>query len=77
MRPSNAAWAVLGASVAAYEYFAPQDELLSQAVDRALERPVARFLVMGAIGATALHLLNVLPERVDPLHQVAERFRHD
>lgn len=71
-RPSNVAWGVLGASVAVYEYYAPDNELLSNAVDRALERPIGRVLVAGAIGATALHLLNLLPERYDPYHYLAK-----
>ena len=61
------AWAGLAVGVLAYEVLAPDGELMSEGVDRALERhPLITTL---AIGATALHLLNILPERIDPFHQ--------
>lgn len=73
-KPANIAWIALVAGVAAFDYFAP--ETLSEAFDRALERPVGRFFAMGAVAITGAHLLNVLPKRVDPLHQLAERVHH-
>lgn len=64
------AWAGIGAAVLAYELLAPEGQLLSEGVDRALERhPI---LVRAAIGATALHLLNLLPEKIDPFHQLTK-----
>lgn len=61
------AWAGLAAGVVAYEIACPNGELMSEGVDRALEKhPV---LTMLAIGATALHLANLLPEQIDPFHQ--------
>lgn len=67
---STVAWAGLIAGVAAYDMLAPDTQMLSERVDRGLERhPLVTTL---AIGATALHLLNVLPEKIDPIHQVAE-----
>lgn len=76
-RPSNLAWVALAAGVATYDYYAPPGETLSEAVDRALERPVGRVLALGAIAITAAHLINVLPPEIDPIHQLAERFRDD
>lgn len=62
------AWVGIGLLVAAYELLAPEGELLSQGVDRALDKhPV---LTTTVIGATALHLVNLLPERLDVLHQL-------
>lgn len=58
------AWAGIAVGVLAYELACPDGELLSEGVDRALERH--RIATTMAIGVTALHLLNMLPERIDP-----------
>lgn len=71
-RPATLAWGAILGSAAIYEAIAPEGELLSEAVDRALERPYGRYLAYGAIGVTALHLANLLPERIDPYHIVGE-----
>lgn len=71
--PSTKAWLVLGAFVAAYDMLAPEGETLSEGVDRALERHP--LLTTAAIGATALHLLNVLRPERDPIHLLAETVR--
>lgn len=64
MRAAERAWLALAVGVAAYELTARDGELLSHAVDRWLEaHPVLTFT---AVGVTAAHLLNLLPERVDP-----------
>ena len=63
------AWAGLAAGVVAYEIACPKGELMSEGVDRALENH--RALTTLAIGTVALHLLNVLPERYDPIHRLA------
>lgn len=64
------AWIFLGSMILAYETFCPPGELLSEGVDRALLRsPRATRL---AVTITALHLLNLIPERVDPYHQFAK-----
>lgn len=73
--PSNKAWGVLAVGVLIYDWLAPTGETMSEAVDRAIERhPI---ITIGAIGAVALHLINALPERVDPLHKLAEVFRNE
>jgi hypothetical protein len=66
MRYSTKAWLGLGAYVVATEVCAPDGELLSQAVDRWLEKRPGRTVSAVTIVATALHLLNLLPERYDP-----------
>lgn len=66
MRPSHKAWIGLGAGVAAYDILAPKGETLSEAVDGALEHPTFRYFAIAGIGITACHLLNLLPEKVDP-----------
>jgi hypothetical protein len=47
--------------------------MLSEAVDRGLERHPS--LVYGFVGATAAHLLNLLPNRVDPYQLVGLNLR--
>lgn len=68
-------WGIVLGTALAYELSAPHDELLSHGVDRALEsHPIATRI---AIGVTALHLLNLLDDRVDPYVQIprlAKRF---
>jgi hypothetical protein len=63
------AWLILGVAIFVYEVAAPPDQLLSEAVDRWLDRhPWPTRLV---VIATAAHLLNLLPTRVDPFYHVA------
>lgn len=61
------AWAAIGLGVLAYEIACPKDELLSEGVDRALESHKA--MTLAGIGVVALHLANLLPDRLDPLSQ--------
>lgn len=75
IKPDTAgkAWAWIGALVTAYELSCPKGELLSEGVDRAIEKhPVA---VPLAIGYTAAHLCNVLPKQIDLFHQGAQLLR--
>lgn len=66
MRPGDRAWVVLGAGVATYEILA--DDLLSYAADRwILAHPWTTRL---GVACVALHLINALPEKYDPLHYV-------
>jgi hypothetical protein len=70
MRPSTKAWLGLGAGVAVYEVLCPEGELMSEAVDRALEgRPFVRAATLGGIAITACHLANLIPQSVDPFHK--------
>lgn len=69
-RPSTLAWGVLAAGVAAYDIASPPGETLSERVDDWLEKPMPRVLALGAIGVTAAHLANFLPERYDPFHRL-------
>ncbi|MFE2994098.1 hypothetical protein ACFXG4_03655 [Nocardia sp. NPDC059246] len=57
-------WLAVGAAVVGAELIAPPGELLSEGVDRAIQRrPV---MTRTAIAVTALHLANLLPRQVDP-----------
>ncbi|MGH3956493.1 MAG: DUF7427 family protein [Mycobacterium sp.] len=70
MRTADRAWLALGAGIVAYELAAPRGELLSEGVDRYLAR--RPWLTRAVVVVLAAHLLNVLPEPVDPLHQIAK-----
>lgn len=73
--PAKAAWIGLGVGVSVYEMLCPEGQTLSEEVDRVLENPRVRYLVLGAIAVTAAHLANVLPEQVDPFEQVLSKAR--
>ncbi len=66
MRYSTKAWLALGAFIAVIETVAPANDMLSHAVDDWLEHPVGRFIATGVILTTAAHLLNQIPNSVDP-----------
>ncbi|WNM68977.1 hypothetical protein SEA_TRIBLETROUBLE_36 [Mycobacterium Phage TribleTrouble] len=72
MRCSDKAWLALGAGVVAYEITCPPGELLSEGVDRYLTR--RKWTTHAVVVGLALHLLNLLPDRLDPLNQLAKRF---
>ena len=78
MRPSTKMWLGIGAAIGAYEYFAPEGELLSEAVDRGLEGK-HRALVIGGIAITAAHLLNIFDhydmKHLDPYSAVLSKIR--
>jgi hypothetical protein len=65
-------WGALAAGVIAFDLL--NEETLSESVDKALERH--RLLTMTAIGITALHLANLLPEKIDPFHQALKAVKH-
>jgi hypothetical protein len=70
------AWAVMAAGIVAYELAAPPGELLSEGVDRALEKsPLAKAATLVLIGATALHLANALPDAIDPFKRGLDLLR--
>jgi len=71
VRHSDYAWCAIAAGVLLYEIKAPQSELLSEAVDRYRNRhPIITNTIVCYL---ALHLLRAIPQRIDPLHQLAHR----
>lgn len=68
-KPAALAWGALIGGVAAYDLFCPKGETLSEGADRGLESKYKHLVRLG-IGVTALHLVNVLPDALDPLHQL-------
>jgi hypothetical protein len=67
------AWAAIAAFVLYHDLACSEGEMLSESVDRGLERHPS--LVYGFIGVTAAHLLNLLPDRVDPYQLVGLNLR--
>lgn len=74
-KPATMAWSALIGGVAMYNLNCPVGETLSEGADRALERPLAKFAVLGLISMTALHLSNLIPEQADLIHK-AFAWRH-
>lgn len=63
------AWGALAIGITAYEIMCPKGETLSEGVDRLMERsPAAKLTALCAIGITAAHLGNVIPQKFDPFH---------
>lgn len=69
-KPSKLAIAGIIAGVAAYDILCPPGETISEGVDRIMESVPGRVAAVSAIGITALHLINVLPPVIDPLHRL-------
>lgn len=71
MSHGQAAWLALAIGIISYDIACPPGQTLSEEVDRALEHhPLATWAVGGIVAA---HLLNLLPQRVDPIHQLFAR----
>lgn len=67
-RPSTVAWASIGAGILAYDMMCKKGETLSERVDDWLIKyPRTTY---AAVGAVALHLLNLLPNNADPIHHI-------
>lgn len=64
-------WISLATAVAIWDIYAP--ETLSHAVDRALDHKYMKYIAWGIGGIVTGHCLNVLPNAVDPIHQIAKR----
>lgn len=69
-RTGTIAWVATIGGILLYEVLAPDDELMSEAVDRALTK--YPWTTRALIATLGLHLANLLPERIDPLHHLAK-----
>lgn len=56
-------WVGLGLAIISWELVAP--ETLTHAFQRGYEHPIGKFLLIGALGTTALHLTGVIPPELD------------
>lgn len=68
LRHSDWAWIALVLGILGYEIAAKDNELLSEAFDRYMER--TPWLMRIITGLVALHLINAIPPRYDLLHLV-------
>lgn len=73
MRPSDRAWIVLGGYVVAWDMLCPDDEMLSEASWRYAQHH--RVLAYSVVASVALHLTNLLPKWVDPIHAAGQVLR--
>lgn len=73
MKPGDYAWCAIGLGVIGWDATSPHGELLSEAVDRYLTNHP--YLTRTVIIYLSAHLLNVIPDRVDPLTRLAAGFR--
>lgn len=69
VRPSTLAWGALAIGVIGYDLLSPKGETLSEGFDTFIENHPA--LAWGATALIATHLLNVIPESIDPIHRLA------
>ena len=67
-RGGGVSWALLSGAILALEF---RQETLSNALARFRERNAAtKAITTAAIGTTALHLLDLLPDRIDPFDRI-------
>ncbi len=68
-RPSTVAVGAIVGSALIYDVFAPHGETFSERFDPLIEQGGwKRAATRLAIGVTACHLANLIPERADPFH---------
>lgn len=75
MRAGAKAWLTLAAGIIVYELGAEQDELLSEAADRAMLRHP--WIVRAVALMLACHVANISPQRLDPIHWLFSLKRRD
>lgn len=68
MRAGDRAWIALGIGVGAYELLCAEDELMSEAASRYMQRHpwLVRFIAF----TLAAHVCSAIPQSVDPLHRL-------
>jgi hypothetical protein len=73
LAPSDLAWIALGVGVVGYDVLAGPGETMSEGADRYMLRHP--WLVRGVAFALAAHVCNVVPDRLDAVHQLFEAMR--
>lgn len=68
-RPSTLAWAGLVGGVALYDILSPKGETLSEGFDRLMDTTPGKIAAIGSVALVATHLLNILPQKYDPIHR--------
>ena len=73
MQPSDRAWLALAAGVVSWDAMCGEGQTLSEAADRwMMSQP---WLVRVSVLLVAAHLVNALPDRLDPIHLMFGRRR--
>lgn len=70
MRYATKAWIGLAAYLTIVEALAPDGETLSEAVDDWIEQHPGKAAWWVLVGAFSAHLLNLIPQRYDPVHKL-------
>jgi|GEM_PF-6146222 len=65
-------WVAVTVGVVLFDYLAK--ETMSSAADRLIENDTGKLLALGLTAIVACHVLNITPERYDPIHKLAERY---
>lgn len=73
MRYGKKAWIGLAVYLAIVEAFAPAGETLSETVDDWIEQHPGKAVWHLLVGLVGAHLLNLIPEKYDPIHIVFMR----
>ena len=73
LRPSDKAWIALGIGVLAWDMVCPDDEMLSEASRRYAKSH--RIAARAVVASVALHLIDLLPPWVDPIHRIGRVVR--
>lgn len=77
MRYAAKGWLGLAAYLVVVEAFAPKGETLSEGVDDWMEKHPGKAIWYGLVAIFAAHLINLIPERYDPIHRVFTVFTHE
>lgn len=73
VRPSTKAWLGLVASVTLYDVLSKDGETMSERYSDFVDEHPA--LAWGAVAITAAHLLDLIPDSIDPIHNLAKLAR--
>lgn len=76
MRQSSKAILAGTAGIVAYEAWCDRGEMISERFDEWLEHPIKGTVAVLGTLAIAGHLINIMPEGIDVIHQLG-RLKHD
>ena len=74
-RASTLAWTAAIGGIAAYDYFCPEGEQMSERADEWMEHPIKRRLLQAGMAMVALHVCNAIRPDVDLIHKLATLHR--
>lgn len=79
VEPGFLAWAALVTGVAVYDYQAIKRDrqTMTQAFHLGMEHPIWKYMCIGALGATALHLTRAVPQNLDVYYWFGHNHKAD